>query len=77
MGNIWKQFEDLLPKRKQFIGKVSGINTTDKTCTVDLVGGGSFIAKGSDVTAGKFYIIDNGEVLREVPELTIYSITVY
>jgi len=78
MGNIWKQFEDLLPKKKQFIGEVTATNSIDKTCTVDMIGdGGTFVIKGTDVTVGNYYLIENGEVVREVPGLSVYSITIY
>ena len=78
MGNIWKQFENLLPKKKQFIGEVTAVNSTDKTCTVDMIGdGGTFAIKGTDVTVGNYYLIENGGVVREVPGLSASSITIY
>lgn len=77
MGNVWKQFEDLLPKKKQFIGEVTSINSTDKTSTVAMVGGGTFVVKGDDVTVGSFYLIEGGEITREVPGLSVYTATIY
>jgi hypothetical protein len=77
MGNVWRQFEELLPKKKQFIGEVNSVNTVDKTCTVNMVGGGTFVVKGDDVTVGSFYLIEDGEVKREVPGLSSYTATIY
>lgn len=77
MGNIWKQFEDLLPKKKQFIGSVTGINSTDKTCTMDILEGGSFVVKGVNVIIGNYYLVEDGEVVREVPGLSVSSVTIY
>jgi hypothetical protein len=77
MGNVWKQFEDLLPKKKQFIGEVTGINSTDKTCTMNILEGGSFVVKGTNVTIGNFYLVEDGEVVREVPGLSVSSVTIY
>ncbi len=77
MGNVWRQFEELLPKKKQFIGEVTSVNAADKTCTVNMVGGGTFVVKGDDVTVGRFYLIEAGEIKREVPGLTIYTAIIY
>jgi hypothetical protein len=77
MGNVWKQFENLLPKKKQFIGEVTSINSADKTCTVDIVGGGNFVVKGDDVTVGNSYLIEDGEIKREVPGLSVSTVTIY
>jgi hypothetical protein len=77
MGNVWRQFEDLLPKKKQFIGEVTSINSTDKTCTMNILEGGSFVVKGVNVTTGNFYLVENGEVVREVPSLSVSSVTIY
>lgn len=78
MANVWKIFEDMLPKRKQFIGQVDSINTAVKTCNITPLGGGNFTAKGIDnVVVGHWYIIENGVILREVPSLSMSDITIY
>jgi ABC-type uncharacterized transport system permease subunit len=77
MGNLWKQFEDLLPTKKQYIGQVSSINTSEKTCTVDLLGGGSLVVKGTDVVISNWYLVEEDTIKREVPALSYFSLTIY
>ena len=77
MANIWTQFEKLLPKRKQIIGKVTSINTVNQTSTIQMLGGQSIIVKGTNIPVDKFCIIEDGAVQREVPELPVYDVTIY
>ncbi|MGE4520068.1 MAG: hypothetical protein AB7E04_11245 [Desulfobacteraceae bacterium] len=77
MSNVWKQFENLLPKKKQIIGKVLSVNSTDKTSTVQMLSGTNIIVKGVDVAVDKFCLVEDGAVQREVPELPVYDVTIY
>lgn len=76
MSNIWKSFENLLPKKKQLIGTVAAVNTVDKTSTVTLLSGNNIIVSGEG-TVGNIYLIEDGFIKEELPSLTVYSVTIY
>ena len=76
MSNIWKSFENLLPKKKQLIGTVSAVNTVDKTSTVTLLSGNNIIVSGEG-TVGNTYLIEDGFIKEELPSLTTYTVTIY
>ena len=77
MSNIWTKFEKLLPKRKQFVAKVTSINTSNQTSTVQMLGGQSIVVKGISISVDKFCLIEDGVVKREVPELPVYNVTIF
>jgi len=74
MANVWSQFEKLLPKQKQFIGKVTAIDSTAKTSTIQLLSGESVSVKGVG-SIGLTYLVKDGVILNEMPELTMYEVT--
>jgi hypothetical protein len=76
MSNIWKSFENLLPKKKQLIGTVAAVNTVDKTSTVTLLSGNNIIVSGEG-TVGNIYLIEDGFIKEELPSLTTYTVTIY
>ena len=76
MSNIWKSFENLLPKKKQLIGTVAAVNTVDKTSTVTLLSGNNIIVSGEG-TVGNIYLIEDGFIKEELPSLTVYPVTIY
>ncbi|MTI11686.1 hypothetical protein [Sansalvadorimonas verongulae] len=71
-SNIWKEFQGLLPKVRQVIGTVVSHNSNG-TSTITLRNGSSITAKGQGVSIGQKALIKDGEVLREVPNLTLYN----
>jgi len=74
--NIYKVFQNLLPKKKQLIGEVSSVNSTDKTCTVTLLSGSNIVVNGSG-DVGKTYLIEDGFIKDELPALTVHTIDIY
>jgi hypothetical protein len=76
MSNIWKSFENLLPKKKQLIGTVAAVNTVDKTSTVTLLSGNNIVVSGEG-TVGNIYLIEDGFIKEELPSLTTYTVTIY
>lgn len=77
MGNIYKQFQELLPKKKQLIGVVQSINTVDKTSVVQLLSGTNIIVRGTNVSEGKTCLIEDNTIKEELPTLQVYNITIY
>ena len=76
MPNIWKQFNNLLPKQKQIIGKVVSTNTSNITSTIELLSGNGLVVKGiGDI--GSFYLIKDGIITEKMPTLGVYNETVY
>lgn len=77
MANLWKQFEKLLPQKKQFIGQVTDIDVEAKMCTMTMLGGQSIFVKGDNAVINNYYLVEDGVISREVPGLTSYNITIY
>ena len=74
-ANPWKQFQGLLPQTSRFIGTVASHNANG-TSTITLRNGSSMTAKGQGVAVSSKALIDDGEVLREVPSLPAYTVQI-
>ncbi|MTI11831.1 hypothetical protein [Sansalvadorimonas verongulae] len=70
--NPWKQFQGLLPKASRIIGTVASHNSNG-TSTITLRDGSTMTAKGRGVGVGQKAFVEGGEVVREVPDLPVYS----
>ena len=46
MANVWKEFEQLLPKRVYRIGKVVSVDDTKKTAIITLLSGDAVQVSG-------------------------------
>ena len=73
--NLWKRFQDLLPKEPLLVAQVTAHNA-DGTSTVQFPGGGTARVKGQTVTVGLSAYIQGGWVKGEAPELTLYEFEV-
>lgn len=76
MNNIWTRFQNLLPKKQQYIGKIISVNSSQKTCVVTILGGANITIKGEG-NIGSWHVIEDGVLGRIVPELPVYNITIY
>lgn len=68
MSNIWKQFEQLLPKDPLLIATVAS-QLSDGTSVVSFPGGGTAIVKGTSVAVGNKAFIQTGRIQGEAPNL--------
>ncbi len=73
--NVWKQFENLLPKDPLLIAEVTAFNSGD-TCTVTFLGGGTAIVRGQTVAIGNMAFIQNNQIQGEAPDLPDYEFEV-
>ena len=74
--NIWKQFEQLLPKQQIIIGKIISVNEIDKTSVIQLLSGETISVKGSG-EIGTNYLIKDGTISNEMPDISSYDVTIY
>jgi hypothetical protein len=77
MSNLYNTFLELLPKKKQMIGKVKSINTSEKTSVVKLLSGGNVVVRGTSVPVDATCLIVDGVVTEELPAQQVYDVTVY
>jgi hypothetical protein len=77
MANLWKSFEDLLPKQRFIIGVVDSIDATFMVSTVILLSGESLTVKGTNVAIGNTCLIKDGIIFQEIPGLTPTAVTIY
>lgn len=76
LGNIWKKFNDLLPKTPRYIGTIITINDTG-FYTVSLVGGGTLQVTGSDgFSVSDRVFISDKRIDGPAPSLTAVNIEV-
>jgi len=76
MANLWKQFESLLPRSKQVIGKLISNNGDGFTCTIQLLSGNNITVIGSgDVNTT--YLVVNGVLDRAMENKTIFNEIIY
>lgn len=68
MTNIWKQFENMLPKQSRVIGKIITVDELTKTCTIEQASGVIMTANGTGVI-GNTYLIVGGIIMSEMPSL--------
>ena len=73
--NPWKEFQGLLPKPRRVIGTVVNHNSNGIS-TITLRDGSSITARGQGVTVGKKVLVEDGTVVREVPDLPVYQVQV-
>ena len=70
--NPWKRFQELLPRAARIIGTVASHNSNG-TSSISLRSGQTMTARGQGVAVGSRAFVENGEVMREVPELPFYD----
>ena len=73
--NPWKNFQGLLPKTSRIIGTVASHNSNG-TSAITLRNGSTITANGQSVGVGQKVLVENGEVVREVPNLPSYLVQV-
>ncbi len=73
--NLWKQFQELLPKAAQAIGTLMSVNE-DGSSTIALQYGTQIRAKGGSVSAGKKALLLDGQIVKEVPDLPRFAVQV-
>jgi len=72
MANIWTQFQDLLPSKNQFIGKVTIVHT-DGTSTIELLDLSTIRVIGDSISVNKYALIEGSRIINEVPDLPTSS----
>ena len=70
--NPWKKFKELLPAAARVIATVSSHNRNG-TSTLALRSGGTLTAKGHAAPVGSKALVEGGEVVREVPDLSVHD----
>ena len=73
--NPWKEFQGLLPKTRRVVGTVAHHNNNG-TSAITLRDGSSITARGQGVEIGKKVLVEDGEVVREVPDLPVYQVQI-
>lgn len=73
--NIWKTFEDLLPKSPLLIATVLNHNI-DGTSTVQFPGGSTARVKGQTVAEELPAYVQDGWIKGEAPDLPVHEIEV-
>ena len=73
MSNLYAQFLELLPNRPVQIGVVAQVS--DGSATLDVVGGGTTVVRGTASVGAKVYFRD-GIVEGLAPDLPTYNIEV-
>lgn len=73
--NVWKQFQNLLPKDPVLIATVDSHNI-DGTSTVTFLSGGSAIVYGQDVALNSKAFIQTNRIIGDAPDLTHYEFEV-
>ena len=73
--NPWKAFEGLLPKTSRVIGIVAHHNVSG-TSTITLRDGSALTIRGHNIAIGKKVLVNNGEDIREVPDLLVSTVYV-
>jgi len=73
--NIWKQFENLLPKDPLLIGTVITHNTGN-TSTVQFPEGGYAVVYGQDVAISSKAFVKSGRIQGLAPSLSYYEFEV-
>lgn len=77
MANLWKTFEELLPKKKFIIGTVNSVDSGSGTSTITLLSGQQITVKGTEVSVGQRCLVQDGIIIQQVPSLTLYNVTIY
>jgi len=68
MPNIWKTFDDLLPKDPLLIGTVT-MYAANNTSVVSYLGGGTGVVLGQSVAIGSRAYIQSGKIQDAAPSL--------
>lgn len=76
MANIYRQFLELIPTRKQYIGKILSVNSELKMSSVELIDGRVTSVTGEG-SVGQTYLISNGRLVQQLPELSVHNVVVY
>lgn len=72
--NVWKVFESLLPRQQIVIGEVVTVNV-NQTCEVALLSGEHVTVKGAG-TVGVNYLIKDGVIINEMPDIPSYNVDI-
>jgi len=73
--NLWKRFQDLLPKEPLLTATVAAHNS-DGTSTVQFPGNGIARVKGQTVAVGLMAYVQGGWIKAEAPNLPVYEFEV-
>ena len=73
--NPWKEFQGLLPKPRRMIGIVLSYNGVGASI-IKLRDGSLLTVRGLGVEVGKKVLVENREVVREVPDLPIHQVQI-
>lgn len=72
MGNIWAEFEKLIPQAPVLVAKITAHNN-DGTSSAQLPDGTRIRLQGQAVAVGEMTYHQQGRVLGEAPDLPSYQ----
>tara|TARA_B100000902_G_scaffold399928_1_gene473707 strand:- start:4448 stop:4675 length:228 start_codon:yes stop_codon:yes gene_type:complete len=75
MINAYNRFQTLIPKSTRSVVTITS-NNGDGTSTATTLGGTTITVNGEQVTAGNKAFVQNGEVVRQAPSLSITELTI-
>lgn len=76
MANVYTEFLQLIPERKQYIGKILTVDQQLQMSRVELIDGRETTVMGTG-TAGETYLIQDGRLTQRLPSLSVYDVVVY
>lgn len=74
--NLYRTFQELLPKESRGIGTVISVNSSAGTSTLQTLSGGTVVVMGVSVAIGKKAYHKAGRIEGEAPDLPTYEIVV-
>ncbi|AWY02820.1 hypothetical protein [Alteromonas phage JH01] len=75
MINAYNRFQALIPKSSRSVVEITA-NNGNGTSTAVTLGGTTITVNGEQVAAGNRAFVQNGEVLRQAPSLTVTEMTI-
>lgn len=75
MANLWRQFQQLLPKSRLIVVTIQGHNG-DGTSTATTTSGATLVVQGESVAIGQKAFVQDGRVAGAAPDLPVFEETV-
>lgn len=72
MANVWKEFENLLPKDPLLIATVTS-HLSNNNSLVTFLDGGTSIVRGQEVAVGNKAFIQTGKIQGPAPNLSVVN----
>jgi hypothetical protein len=75
MINAYNRFQALIPKSTRSVVTITS-NNGDGTSTATTLGGTTITVNGEQVAAGNKAFVQNGEVVRQAPSLSVTELAI-